>query len=249
MVVAMNFFADLYYGLWAQISDYQQIDRAALVLIVFWLIIWIIAILILPKLIKLLLLVSKSIIKILYIFFSDYIFPIFLRKNYISIVNRFSNFMEKYFNKINMPDKTKKKKRKLHLGKLIVLYLLSVFLIALPELLSPIISSEYLEVFSFASVAYNEFESKQLEIAETYNPILITSDDDSFDDNAELIEMLIIEDVNFREGPSTSYDRIKVLKKNTIVHFIEKSDDKKWYHIKTEDGLEGWVHSKHIKFK
>ena len=53
--------------------------------------------------------------------------------------------------------------------------------------------------------------------------------------------------VYFREGPSTSYDYIKILKKDTIVYFIEKSDDEKWFHIKTEDGLEGWVHSKHIK--
>lgn len=249
MVVSMNFFTDLYYGLWAQISDYQQIDRAALVLIAPWLIIWIIAILILPKLIKLLLSVLKAIIKILYIVFSDYIFPIFLRKNYISTANRFSNFMEKHFNKISLPDKKKQKKRKLHLGKLIVLYLLSIFLIALPELLSPIISPEYLEVFSFASVAYNEFESKQLEIAETYNPILITNEDDSTDDNVEPIEMLIIEDVNFREGPSTSYDCIRVLKKDNIVYFIGKSEDEKWFHIKTEDGVEGWVHSKHIKYE
>lgn len=241
----MFFLSDLYYGLWAQISHLQQIDRAALVLVVLWLIVWIIIVFILPQLIKLLLSVLKIINKALYIIFSDYILPMIFRKNYVSVANCFSNFMEQCFKKLNQVKS--KKKKKFYIGKLILLYGVSLFFIALPEILSPVISPEYLETVSFISNAYNEFELKQLEIAETYNPIFIENQEISKEDSNELIEMQIIEDVYFRKGPSTSYDYIKVLKKDTVVYFIEKSEDGKWYHIKTVDELEGWVHSQHIK--
>lgn len=240
----MAFLQDVYFGLWAQISHLEQIDRAALVLVVFWLIVWSILIFLFPQLIKLLLAILKIVHKTLYILFSDYILPLFFRKNYISISNRFSSFMENGFKKLNQIKK--KKKRKFHFGKLILLYGLSLFLIVLPELLNPVVSPEYLKAISFVSTAYNNFESKQLEIAQTHNPIFLSKQEDLIEDSSEYVEMQVTEDVYFREGPSKSYDYIKILKKDTVVYFIEKSEDGNWYYVKTEDEIEGWVHSQHI---
>lgn len=241
----MNYLLDLYYGLWAQISVWPRLARAALVLSVLLLIIWIVLVIILPKILMLIFVVLKALNKASYIIFSDYIFPLFFRKNYIYIVNGFSNFMEKCCNSLNKI-KQRLKQRKLHLVKFIILYGLALLLIVLPNMLSSVISPEYLNVISYVSVAYNDFESEQLQYAEAYNPIIILDDDSSADDNEKFEKMYVIQSVNFREGPGTSYDSIKVLMENTIVYFIEKNEDGKWFHVKTEDGLEGWVHNKYV---
>ncbi len=51
---------------------------------------------------------------------------------------------------------------------------------------------------------------------------------------------------NLREGPSTVYKILGVLKRGEHVTVIEKSDD--WYLIRTDDGTEGYVSGYYISF-
>ncbi|WP_176694419.1 PA14 domain-containing protein [Paraliobacillus sp. PM-2] len=54
-----------------------------------------------------------------------------------------------------------------------------------------------------------------------------------------------VDNLNFRTGPSTSYDIIRQLSKNTKVEVIGKNDVDGWYNI-IVDGKEGWVAAKYI---
>ncbi len=237
---SVEYLKDFYYGFWSQISDWPQLLRAALVLAIVAVLLWILLVLILPKLLKLIFTLVQLIIKGLYIFISDFIFPLLIKKNYIYLANKYSNLMEKGFNflnklKINI-------RKKLHIGKFILLYLVTLLLVAMPSLLSSTISPEYLSIISIPYDFYDSFEKERLEISSAYNPIIIEKNEK--EESTELDKKTIVQDVNFREGPGKSYDRIMILYKDTIVYYIDKSDD--WCKIKTEDGIEGWVHSNYL---
>lgn len=52
---------------------------------------------------------------------------------------------------------------------------------------------------------------------------------------------------NLREGPSTVYKILGVLKRGDRITVIEESDD--WYLIRTEDGTEGYVSGYYVSFE
>lgn len=53
--------------------------------------------------------------------------------------------------------------------------------------------------------------------------------------------------LNFRKGPSTDDDIISTLIDGDVVTFIEKSEDGKWYKIRNEKGVEGWVACRYLE--
>ncbi len=237
---------DFYYGLWSQISDWPQFSRVALVIAVLVLVTWIAVVLIFPKIIKIFLAVLQKAVKIFYVILSDCIFRIIFRKNYIQVANKCSSLMERCFLSIN---KIKGKfGKKLHIGKFILLYLIVTLLVSLPDMLNSVVNKEYIDMISAVSNIYNKFENEQLQIASTYKPIIIESKgEDKITEEPSLEQKQIIKDVNFREGPGTSYPSLKVLKKGTRVLFIEYSEDKKWCHVIVDNDVDGWVHHNYIK--
>lgn len=242
----MEIFSELYYGMWAQLSLLPQIARAAIVLGILLISLWMFLILFLPRLFALVFIVFNKIFKLFYLLFSDYVLPIFLRKKYIYCANSFSRIMEKksdYINKIILRIKSKRKR---HTGKLVIVYVTVLFLIYLPNLSSEIISDDYMDIISYASKKYSEFEEGPMKKAEKYNPIFV-SKSKSLDEEAEKITKLKTnENVNFRVGPGISYNSMDVLHKDTIIYLVGESADADWYKVKTNEGIEGWVHKDYI---
>lgn len=244
----MEVFSELYYGIWSQISLLPQIARAAIVLGILFICLWILLVILFPKLIVIIFRILKKICKIFYLLLSDYLLPIFFRKKYIDAANHFSQNMEKITNNINKLIERLKSRKKLHLGKLIIIYGSVLLLIYLPNLLADVISTEYIDIISYASSCYSKLEEQPLKKAKKYAPIFVVQETEfSTQEDETLVEIKIIKDVNFREGPGKSYDSMKVLYEDTIVYFIEKSENGNWYHIKTKDGLEGWIHKDYAR--
>lgn len=237
----VEYLKDFYYGLWSQISDWPQLLRAALILAIAAVLLWILLVLILPKILRFIFTLVQMTIKGLYILISDFMFPLLIKKNYIYLANKYSDLMEKGFNFLNKLKTNLGKK--LHIGKFTLLYLFTLFLVALPSLLSSTISSEYLNIISIPYDIYNNFESERLEISYAYSPIVVEKNEP--EESTELDKKIIVQDVNFREGPGKSYNKIMILYKDTIVYYIDESDD--WCKVKTEDGTEGWVHSNYLQ--
>lgn len=115
-------------------------------------------------------------------------------------------------------------------------------------MLNSVVNKEYIDMISIVSNIYNKIESEQLQIASTYKPIIIESKGkDENKEDVPLEQKQIIKDVNFREGPGTSYPSMKIFKKGTCVLFIEYSEDEKWCHIIVDNDVDGWVHHNYIK--
>lgn len=237
----MEYLKVFYYGFWSQISAWPQLLRAALILAIATVFLWIVFILIFPKILRFVFTFVQTVIKGLYLFLSDLVFPVLIKKNYIVLSNKYSNLMEKGFNNLNKLKCNLRKK--LHIGKFILIYLFALLLITMPTLLSSTISSEYLSIISIPYDLYDSFEKERLEISATYSPIVVEKKEN--DEFSDLDKRIIIQDVNFREGPGMSYNKIMVLYKDTTVYFIDKSGD--WCKVKTEDGIEGWVYIDYIE--
>ena len=52
--------------------------------------------------------------------------------------------------------------------------------------------------------------------------------------------------VNVRTGPSDSNRILKTVKSGTRMEVLEKPEDAKFYRIRTENGLEGWIPSRYL---
>ncbi len=53
-------------------------------------------------------------------------------------------------------------------------------------------------------------------------------------------------DVNMRSGAGTSYKVIKSLDYGTVLTLIETAETNGWYHVKTQDGTEGYVYADYV---
>jgi hypothetical protein len=59
-------------------------------------------------------------------------------------------------------------------------------------------------------------------------------------------EATAVRPVNLRADPSTANPPIKLLPSGTILTLLDPTQQNGFYHVKTEDGQEGWVWSKNI---
>ena len=59
-------------------------------------------------------------------------------------------------------------------------------------------------------------------------------------------EATVLRNVNLRADPSTANPPIKLLQSGTILTLLAPTQQDGFYHVKTQDGQEGWVWSKNI---
>jgi uncharacterized protein YgiM (DUF1202 family) len=59
-------------------------------------------------------------------------------------------------------------------------------------------------------------------------------------------EATVVRNVNLRADPSTGNPPIKLLQSGTILTLLAPTQQDGFYHVKTQDGQEGWVWSKNI---
>jgi len=59
-------------------------------------------------------------------------------------------------------------------------------------------------------------------------------------------EAIVVRNVNLRADPSTTNPPIKLLQSRTTLTLLAPTEQGGFYHVKTEDGEEGWVWSKNI---
>ena len=243
----MYFFANLYYVFWAQIRTLPRVARIAIVLNGALIIVWIAMTVLLPKIMRLLLWLFNKYNKHSYIIISDYLLPHITRKNYLSVANKFSQYKMRVWEQTEKT-RTKLKKRKRHIGKFIFIYGVVFLLLICPEWIRPYVSSDYMKYFSFASDAYDNFEANQISLSETYMPVILTEENRIEGETQETFKKARIkEDVNLRSGPSTTYSVKKVLHKHQTISIMDFSENKNWYYVKTEDGLEGWVYQSFVE--
>jgi uncharacterized protein YraI len=64
---------------------------------------------------------------------------------------------------------------------------------------------------------------------------------------AQAQEATVTHNVNLRSDPSTSNPSIRLLKPTTQLTLIDSTATAGYYHVKTDDGTEGWVWSKNVQ--
>ncbi|MFI3325899.1 MAG: SH3 domain-containing protein [Clostridia bacterium] len=76
-----------------------------------------------------------------------------------------------------------------------------------------------------------------------YSYVTNTSDDLTSSDSSSTstYNAKVVDDVNFRKGPSTSYTILDELLTGTVVEVLDDSNSK-WYYVKTADGVTGYVY-------
>jgi|TARA_B110000503_G_scaffold126916_1_gene196068 SH3 domain protein len=73
--------------------------------------------------------------------------------------------------------------------------------------------------------------------------ILIAAPTQAFAETVWLSDMLW---VNVRTGPTDNNRVLKTIKSGTRMDVLEKAEDGNYYHVRTENGLDGWVPSRYL---
>jgi len=143
-------------------------------------------------------------------------------------------------------------KQQFHLGRMLLLYGALMVLIVLPNFLEPILSKEYLPYFSVVSNLYQKIEAPALKAAAAYSP-LFSNDQDTTVEEPDPEEEMISEiwlslsdrgrnGSNLRAGPGKDHPVLDtVVGSEQLLYLDEQSGG--WVHVQTEDGIEGWIYN------
>lgn len=249
----MTVIRDLYYAAWANLSQLPMIGRAAIVLAVPVVFIWMAARPLLRKLLVLLLQLSSLFVKFICLI-GGRILGITAKRSperYAARYNRMVDLMGRCNERLLTWSARLKNKHQFHPERMLLLYGVLMALVSLPALLKPIIAEEYLPYFSLASNLYQKIEAPALKAAAPYSPLFSskeTGDTEELDpaDALPSETWLTLSErgwngSNVRAGPGKDQRSLGVIMGDTPILYLGERDGR-WVHIQTEDGMEGWIH-------
>ena len=244
---------NLYYAVWANLSELPMIARAAIVLAVLVAFIWMIARPLLFRLLLLLLHISSLFIKLICLI-GNKILGITARKSpeqYAARYNRMADLTGRCNERLLTWSTRLKDKHQFHLGRMLLLYGVLMLLISLPTLLKPIIAEEYIPYFSFVSNLYQKIEMPALEVAAVYSPLFSSEESidaeepDPTEDLSPDVWLSLSEQgrngSNVRAGPGKDYQALGTIAGDIQILYLGERNGR-WVHIRTEDGIEGWIY-------
>lgn len=244
---------NLYYAVWANLSVFPMVARAAIVLAAAVVLVWVIARPLFFKLLWLLLQLASLLVKFICLL-GGKLLGITSRKSpeqYAARYNRMAGLMGQCNERLLKWSERLLRKHKFHLGRMILLYGVLMLLIALPNLLEPVISEEYLPYFSAVSNLYQRIEAPALRTSAAYSPLFSSKYDEAEQDQnteeepAPGVWLSLSErgknGSNLRAGPGKDNPVLDTLNGDVqILYLGERSG--RWVHVCTEGGTEGWIH-------
>lgn len=249
----MTTIQNLYYAVWANLSTFSVVVRAAIVLAAAVVLVWVIARPLLFKLLLLLLRLAGMLVKLICLL-GGKLLGITAGKSpeqYAARYNRLADLMGRCNERLLKWSERLSGKHKLHPGRMLLLYGVLVLLVALPNLLKPVISEEYLPYFSAAYNLYQRIEAPALKASSAYSPLFSSKDDapeQDFvpaEDPAPEVWLPLSErgrnGSNLRAGPGTDNPVLGTLSGDIqLLYLGERSG--RWVHVCTADGTEGWIY-------
>lgn len=245
---------DVYYAIWANLSMLPLIVRAALVLAVVVLFVWLLVRLALFRLLALLLRAAGTLVKLLCLL-GQKLLGLIMRgssERYGACYNRLAGLTGKWNERLLHWSKRMSGKHKSHLGHVFFAYVILIFLIGLPNLLGSVISEEYISYFSAAADLYQRLEAPALERAASYSPLFAISHGGSAENPpsgetpGSEVWLPLSErgqgGSNLRAGPGKENQVVDTISGDEqVLYLYEQSNG--WIHVCTADGIEGWIYN------
>lgn len=249
----MTTIRNLYYAVWANLSAFSVTVRAAIVLAAAVVLVWVIARPLFFKLFLLLLRLASLLVKLICLL-GGKLLGITARKSpeqYAARYNRLADLMSRCDKRLLKWSERLSMKQKFHLGRMLLLYGVLLLLVALPDLLEPMISEEYLPYFSVVSNLYQRIEAPVLETSAAYSPLFSSKHEVPEEDLAPAEDP--VSEVwlplseqgrngsNLRAGPGMDNPVLDILNGDIQVLYLDERSGR-WVHVRTTDGTEGWIH-------
>jgi len=249
----MNVVRNLYYAIWANLSTFSVIVRAAVVLAAVIVLVWVIGRPLFFKLLALLLRLGGLFVKLICLL-GGKLLGVTAKKSpelYAARYNRLADLTGRCNERLLKWSERLSGKRKFHPGRMLLLYGILMLLIVLPNLLESVVSKEYLPYFSVVSDLYQKMETPALEAAAAYSPLFSSSHGDTAEESDP--EENLTPEVwlslseqgrngsNLRAGPGKKNSILDVVEGDEQVLYLDERSGR-WVHVRTEDGVEGWIH-------
>ena len=249
----MTMIRNLYYAMWANLSMFSLATRAAIVLAALVVLLWLIVRPLLFRILVLLLRLAALLVKLTCLL-GGKLLGITAKRSpgfYAACYNRLVGLLGRCNERLLKWSEQLGGKRKLCLGWMLLLYGILMLLVTLPHLLESVISEEYLPYFSAVSILYQRIEAPALETAAAYSPLFsvdydVTVEESAFDEEPAPEVWLSLSTQgrngsNLRAGPDKKEGVLTVVVGDTQVLYLNERNGR-WVHVRTEDGLEGWIY-------
>lgn len=238
---------DLYYAIWATLFKLPLLVRAAIVLAVCVTLLWIVfrpfVAFLLSLLLRLLNLVLQGSVllidKVLFLVIGSTA-PV----RYVSFYNRVVSIFAKISGHFSCWAQRLAKKAPIPVGPMAASYFILLFLVALPSLLTPIVSERYLPYFSIAADLYQRLEAPSLKAAAAYEPFFDVSFSASNSSSARTRLSLSEQGrsgANVRDRPSMQGTVLQVVSGDLELLYLGDQKDG-WIHVQLPDRSEGWIY-------
>lgn len=251
---------DLYYGFWAQISGWEMAGRAAFIIGIIFIVIYLIF---MPVLMKLFFFVLRGIdllIKVLYCVINWGVELAMSNKNQAAkaeTLNKVSGTMETCSTRICEKSKKIWGKKRISFLKFFICYCVIILAIILPEYMKNRVDERYMPYLLVVSDAYHNIEKYPLEKARHYPPLFKESKNadraasagaaqESEEDLSKSSEQEYLSlsksglnGSNVREKPDTRSKVIVTVSGDIKLSYLGRQEN--WIWIRLEDGTEGWI--------
>lgn len=260
----MTMLNDVYYAAWASLSVLSVTERAAVVLAVAVLFVWLIARPILFKLLALLCRMGAGFVKAAFVINGKIIGLTAKRtpERYAAAYNGMADFSERCYNRMLERSAKLAARHKFHFFRMVIVYGILILLIALPDFVGKVVSEEYLPYFSGVSNLYQKIEGTILEKSRAYPPLFpgsyntveedltfeeVEPDEDEPEEDAPEEVWLSLSEIgrygaNVRAAPGANNRIVATLANDDKVLYLNEQS-KGWVYIRTTGGIEGWINS------
>ena len=252
-----NAITDIFYGLWANMLSWKVYQRAMLVLFLATVIFGLLLLVTMRLFGKLLKTIGKRAIEGIFLLWQSVFLSASNKAEQSKKIQNVNRITEKFSLFTDKVERFGDRLTKFRIGKIryyLIFYVVCIFLIGLPDMLSGFVNEKYSHIFSFGQTIYCNWESGINQKARAYEPIIGESEEEP--EHTETEESAAsqqdgvwlrlsgagIEGTNIRSGPGVEYESIGML--SGEVRMLYVNEQGKWCCVELEDGTQGWINSK-----
>ena len=229
---------DIYYALWAQMSNWTINQRAILVLGIVCLVFAVFLKLIGFRLAALFLWILNWLLKAVFICLST-LFSIRAYGAGAKRWNRISGGFEKVSVFLVRWKKAALQPHKKIAGKILILYCLLLICVVVPGWLGKVMDTEYVEKVSGIRNLYMKCEQIPLEKAKAYAPLIDPAETPVQSERILKLSERGVPGANIRTEPNPDSGKITVIWGDAQMTYIREQDG--WIYVRLSDGTEGWI--------